>query len=157
MGLGFAVSQKALWEQIPHAAFRAAALSEFRSFEKDYVEFVNDGLSLINRHRRSNETVMALDFSNPFSYALGLKPAPGGATTLHYRGNFSETHHPAPDRLFGQANLVVVPLVPSEKELELSIARIYGPYLAAHYHLIGTSDKWRLYRRDQDSSIHHAL
>lgn len=149
MGLGFGASQKGSWERTSHASFTAGVLNGFRTSEKGYVELVNDGLSLVNRHRRPNETVMSLDFSNPFSYALGLPPAPGGATTLHYRGNFSESHHPAPERLFGQASLVMAPVIPSDKGLLYSIPRIYGPYLTAHFHLIGESAGWRLYRRNR--------
>ena len=36
-----------------------------------YGEFVNDGLSLVAKYRRPGDTVMSLDFTNPFSYSLG--------------------------------------------------------------------------------------
>jgi len=169
MGLGFAASQKREWQETPHASFNAgnagkagnagnaSPLAGFRTFEKSYVELVNDGLSLVNQYRRPGDTVMSLDFSNPFSYALGMRPAPGGATTLHYRGNFNEAHHPAPERLFGQASLVMVPVVPSDQGLLFSIPRIYGPYLAAHFHPIGESPGWRLYRHNQEPVAGHAL
>ena len=75
--------------------FASLVLAGFRSDEPDYVDFVNDGLALLRQHRAQNETVMSLDFSNPFSYALGIPPAQSGATTLHYRTNFSDAHHPS--------------------------------------------------------------
>lgn len=146
MGLGFGAAQRYSWGETAQASFHAGVLAGFRSYQKGYVELVNDGLRLLNQHRRPGETVMSLDFSNPFSYALGLPPAPGGATTLHYRGNFSDSHHPAPEHLFGQASLVMVPVVPSEEGLLASVPRIYGPYLAAHFQMIGESPGWRLYR-----------
>ena len=157
MGLGFGASQKRSWEATPHASFNAGVLAGFRTFEKSYVELVNDGLWLVNRHRCPDDTVMSLDFSNPFSYALGMRPAPGGATTLHYRGNFSEARHPAPERLFGQASLVMAPVVPSDKGLIFSIPRIYGPYLSAHFHLIGESPGWRLYRHNPEPATDQAF
>jgi len=157
MGLGFGAWQKHSWEETPHASFHADVLAGFRSFDSSYVDLVNDGLSLVNQHRLPNDTVMSLDFSNPFSYALGMRPAPGGATTLHYRGNFSESHHPAPERLFGHADLVVVPVTPTEPGLILSVPRIYGPYLAAHFHLVGESQGWRLYRHNPEEAKGHAL
>lgn len=157
MGLGFGASQRQSWERAPHSSFHADVLAGFRTFERSYVDLVNDGLSLVNQHRRPDDTVMSLDFSNPFSYALGMRPAPGGATTLHYRGNFNDSHHPAPERLFGQASLVMVPVAPSEKGLLLSVPRIYGPYLAAHFHLIGESPGWRLYRHNPEAATGHAL
>ena len=146
MGLGFAIQAVQEWDAKPHTAFAAAALAGFRSYETGYVDLVNDGLNLLNQHRRPGDTVMSLDFSNPFSYALGMAPAPGGATTLHYRGNFSDEHHPPADRILGQASLVMMPITPSDKGLLYSIPRIYGPYLAEHFHLIGESPQWRLYR-----------
>jgi hypothetical protein len=151
------VQQKQSWEEAPHAAFQADVLAGFRTYETHYVDLVNDGLRLLNQHRKADDTVMALDFSNPFSYALGMPPAPGGATTLHYRGNFSDAHHPAPERLFGLASLVMAPVVPSDQSLIFSIPRIYGPYLAAHFHLIGESPGWRLYRHNAEPDTHHAL
>jgi hypothetical protein len=157
LGLGFGVSQKQSWEVTPHSAFHAGDLAGFRTFESSYVDLVNEGLSLLNQHRRPDDTVMSLDFSNPFSYALGMRPAPGGATTLHYRGNFNDEHHPTPERLFGRASLVMVPVVPSEKGLTFSVPRIYGPYLAEHFHLIGESPGWRIYRHNPDAAAPHAL
>jgi len=157
MGLGFGAFQKHAWEQTPHSSFQAPVLAGFRTYERGYVDLVNDGLALVNQHRRPDDTIMSLDFSNPFSYALGMNPAPGGATTLHYRGNFTDDRHPAPQRLFGQANLVIVPVVPSDTGLIYSIPRVYGPYLAAHFHPIGESAGWRLYRRNPEPAPGPAL
>ena len=157
LGLGFGAWQKYSWEETADASFHAAPLAGFRTFERSYVDLVNDGLALLSQHRRPDDTVMSLDFSNPFSYALGMRPAAGGATTLHYRGNFNDSHHPAPERLFGNASLVIVPVVPSEKGLLLSVPRIYGPYLEEHFHLIGESPGWRLYRHRLETDKRHAI
>jgi hypothetical protein len=145
LGLGFGAWQRHSWEQTANASFHATTLAGFRTFEASYVDFVNDGLTLFTQHRRPDDTVMSLDFSNPFSYALGMRPAPGGATWLHYRGNFNDSHHPTPERLFGGASLVMIPVVP-EQGLSRSVPRIYGPYLQGHFHLIGESKGWRIYR-----------
>jgi hypothetical protein len=157
LGLAFSVYQKMDWETTPNSAFDAPVLAGFRSCDRPYVDLVNDGLRLVNRHRRSGDTIMSLDFSNPFSYALGMAPAPGGATTLHYRGNFSDQSHPAPEFLFGRASLVIVPVVPTDKGLAKSVPRIYGPYLAAHFQLIGQSAGWRLYRHNAGQEGYRAL
>ncbi|HXK05054.1 MAG TPA: hypothetical protein VMS37_21810 [Verrucomicrobiae bacterium] len=146
LGLGFAVYGRQVWAEEPHSTFNSPVLAGFRSFDRPYVDLVNDGLALVAEHRRPGDTIMSLDFSNPFSYALGMPPAEGGSITLHYRGNFTDAHHPAPDRLLGHADLVMVAIVPTEPGLAKSIPRIYGPYLAAHFSLIGESRGWRLYR-----------
>jgi hypothetical protein len=152
MGLGFGLSSKLAWEQSPHTSFSAPVLAGFRSYEKGYVDFVNDGLTLINQHRRPDDTVMSLDFSNPFSYALGMKPAPGGAITLHYGVNYTEAHHPAADRLFGEASLVIMPKKNSNPRVDLGVRAVYGPYLQAHFHPLGESREWWLYRRNSASA-----
>jgi len=120
------------------------------------VDYVNDGLTLVDQYRLPDDTIMSLDFSNPFSYALGMKPAPGGAITLHYGVNFSEARHPSAERLFGEARLVIIPKKPSEQGLRLGIPLVYGPYLKAHFHLIGESPGWRLYRHNPDAATDHA-
>ena len=51
----------------------------------------------------------------------------------------------------------MVPVEPSKKGLLLSVPRIYGPYLAAHFHLIGESPGWRLYRHNPEAATPHAL
>src|SRR5205807_5901210 len=78
------------------------------------------------------------------------------ATTLHYGGNFTDIHHPTAEQLFGQASLVMQPKAPTEPGLLLSIPRIYGPYLASHFHMVGESQGWRLYRRDGEAAPGHA-
>jgi hypothetical protein len=157
LGLGFGAWGRHSWEETAGSSFHAVVLGGFRTFEASYVDLVNDGLALLNQHRRPDDTVMSLDFSNPFSYALGMRPAPGGATTFHYRGNFNDAHHPAPDRLFGGASLVMNPVVPTEKGLARSVPRIYGPYLEEHFDLIGESKGWRIYRHRPEADKRHAF
>jgi hypothetical protein len=149
LGLGFGAAQKRSLETGPHASFQSPALAGFGTFERSYVDLVNDGIALLNQHRRPGDTVMSLDFSNPFSYALGVPPAFGGATTLHYRGNFSDAHHPDPEFLFGHASLVMMPVAPTEEGLRLSIPRIYGTHLSSKFRLLAETRGWRLYRRRQ--------
>jgi hypothetical protein len=91
---------------------------------------------------------MCLDFSNPFSYGLGIKPAPGGGSDLHYQHGFNEDHYQSPSSLFGQADLVMFPKTFSDSGDEVGVPRVYGPYLVSHFHRIGESVDWSLYRRD---------
>ena len=111
-----------------------------------YTLFVNDGLKLLYRERRGDQTVMCLDFTNPFSYGLGIKPAAGGANGLQHRSSFNDTHHQTAEDLFGAADLVMVPKIFSDGSLDEPIPRLYGPYLKSHFRLIGESRQWRLYR-----------
>jgi hypothetical protein len=112
-----------------------------------YGEFVNDGLALVNRYRRPGDTVMSLDFTNPFSYSLGIKPASGGATVLQYQTTFSDRFRPSARFLFGSADLVALPKRFSDGSLDVMIERFYGSYLRAHFREIGESEGWRLFHR----------
>jgi hypothetical protein len=112
-----------------------------------YAPFVNDGLRLLQANLRPGEHVMSLDFSNPFSFGLGIPPAEGGATTIQFQSSFDDQNHVPPERLFGSSELVMLPTVFWDAGLKLSIPRIYGPYLSTHYHLVAESKFWQLYRR----------
>jgi hypothetical protein len=129
--------------------FEAPALRQFVPV-KDYTAytgFVNDGFRLLQQYRKPGERVMALDFSNPFSYGLGIPPAPGGSANLAYDGSFNAAHKVSPERLFGAADLVMVPKFFTEPGLKAAVPAIYGPYLESHFRLVGTSSVWKLYRR----------
>ncbi len=144
-GLAFALSQKL--QRTPNASFAAPALAGFNStVERRYVEFVNEGCELLNQHRQPNDSVLALNFTNPFSFGLGMIPPSGGVTWLQYHTNFDE-NGPAPERVFGGASLVMVPKVFSDYTLPDNLPRIYFPFLKQHYAIEAESSSWWLYRR----------
>lgn len=111
-----------------------------------YQAYVDDGLELLRHNRKPDDTVMSLDFTNPFSFALGMKPARGGTTALQFQTTFGEAHRPSAEWLFGSAKLVIVPKTFSDGSLQDSIPRLYGPYLNSHFKLVAESAQWRLYR-----------
>ena len=125
------------------------ALRSFSPVKEDrgYAYFVKDGLQLLQANRRPGEHVMSLDFSNPFSFGLGIPPADGGATTIQYQSSFDEEHRLSPERLFGSSELVMLPKTFSDGPLTVAIPKTYGPYLYSHYHLAAESASWQLYRR----------
>jgi hypothetical protein len=147
-GLVAAAKNKISAAHDPRAQFHSARLAGFTSLEYDYVRIVNDGLSLVEQYRQPGDTVMSMDFSNPFSFGLGMPPALGGTTGLQFNTNFSDAHHPTPEWLIGHAKLVIVPRVYTDGSLQESMPRIYGPYLDAHYHVAGQSAEWKLYRQN---------
>ena len=146
IGLGYAtlLSAQATRHEIPMAGKPLASFIPTGT-DANYRAFVNDGLALVKQHSKPSDTVMSLEFSNPFSYGLGLKPARGGTTTLDYLTTFNDTHRPTPEWLIGSARLVMVPKIYSHPSLE-NILRLYGPYLNQHFHAIGESRQWRVYR-----------
>jgi hypothetical protein len=130
----------------PH--FQAQALRQFVPVKDDanYTYFVNDGFGLLKLYRKPGERVMSLDFSNPFSYGLAIPPAPGGSTNLAFNGSFNTKHYVRPEKLFGDADLVMLPKTFTD-DTQDAVPRIYGPFLEAHFHLVGESAHWKLYRR----------
>jgi hypothetical protein len=133
--------------EIASLRFHSPKLSGFRELEPGYLAMVNEGIDLVKKHRRPAETVASLDFSNPFSYALGITPAGGGTSAaLLYQTTFDEEHNLPPEYLFGHASLVMVPVVFSEPTLQDNIPLIYGPYLYSHFQVIDQTPGWRLYR-----------
>ena len=146
--LSYGVNQK-LDIQDRLEGLQSPALKGFLPTEEDnfYRLFVDDGLLLVKRYQLPGDTIMTLDFTNPFSYGLGMKPARGGAIALQYGTTFNDTHRPTPEWLFGNASLVMVPKRFSDGTLTNSIRRLYGQYLDQHFQMIGESEQWQLYRQ----------
>ncbi|MDQ2712903.1 MAG: hypothetical protein M3Y24_11870 [Acidobacteriota bacterium] len=148
MGTAFAFGQRVFFHRT--TAFDSPALSGFTTGPDDdwYTALVNDGIPLVEKYRRPGDTLMSLDFSNPFSYSLGMKPAYGGTSVFQYGTTFNDRFKPSPAFLMGSADLVAVPKTASDPTLDNNVPRLYGPYLLSHFHLIGESRDWRLYRRN---------
>ncbi len=144
-GLNYAWRQK--FHPAEYTTFTTPQLAGFNTpVEGDYFEYVKEGYGLLNQHRQARDTVTSLDFTNPFSFGLGMKPPAGGATWLQYGTNFDDAG-PSPQRIFGDASLVMLPKLFSDKTLADSVPRLYGPYLKQHYALEAESLNWWLYRR----------
>jgi len=126
---------------------KSAGLNQFRIRDAGYADFVDDGISLANQYRRPEDTIISLDFSDFFGYALRIRPSRTGVWCLHFGSTFSDRSHPDPEWLLGPASIVMVPVTFSENGSQLSIPRIYGPYLDSHFQLEGSSKRWKLYRR----------
>ncbi len=112
-----------------------------------YVDFVKDGVQLIESHRSADDTVCSLDFSNPFPFAMGIRPMQGGTTNQQFQTTFSQRAFPSAERIFGNASLVMLPKTFSDESLYFRVEEIYGPFLHAHFSPIGESKFWTLYRR----------
>ncbi len=121
--------------------------------ESSYVDYVQEGFRLIDSHRQEGDSVFSMDFSNPFSYGLGMTPMQGGTNAQDFQTTFSRTARPAPERLFGSATLVMAPKAFSNRTLGSSEYDIYGPFLKEHFVLIDESPYWWLYQRKEQEPI----
>jgi hypothetical protein len=113
----------------------------------EYVTRVNDGLDLLQRSSRPDESVFSLDFSNPFSYGLQRRPAQGGSLWLYYRENFDDVHKVPPERMIGHADLIMVPKQPGDPAGFKGTWLVYGGFLTRHFNLAAESSHWYMYRR----------
>ncbi len=119
-----------------------------RSNGPTYVTYVNDGVNLLNRASRMDETVFTLDVQNPFSYALLRRPAHGGSAALYFDHTFNDQHKPSAAWLFGSADIVMVPKHPSGAELDASaLFRNYLGDVKSGFRLCEETEWWRLYKR----------
>ena len=119
-----------------------------RSNGRAYVDYVNDGITLIQRMSGPGETVFTLDMVNPFPYALLRPPPKGGTPALSFNHTFNDRHKPSPEWLFGSADIVMVPKHPASAEPDARA--LFRNYLAAveeKFSMCAESDWWKLYKR----------
>ncbi|HTS51479.1 MAG TPA: hypothetical protein VMH05_26205 [Bryobacteraceae bacterium] len=119
-----------------------------RSNGRAYVDYVNDGVDLIQRVSKPDQTVFTLDMVNPFPYALLRRPPEGGTPALAFNHTFNDQHKPSPKWLFGSADIVMVPKHPASSEPDAAaLFRNYLPAIQSKFTLCAESDWWKLYRR----------
>lgn len=160
-GLAYALIESRRAPPEPFARFRSTPLANLifydvpdgtdadqRSNGRAYVDSVNDGMDLIRRASRPDETISTLDMVNPFSYALLRRPPQGGSPALAFNHTFSDEHKPSSDSLFGSADLVMVPKHAASAEPDArALFRNYLPAIERDFRLSAESDYWKLYRR----------
>jgi len=105
-------------------------------------------LRLLQAESKASESVATLEQYNPFSYALLRKPGRGGFAFLAYGYSFSSRHQPPVERLFGGADLVMVPKRSFTNHFQYNaILETYLPGIQAMFTLTAETPGWRLYRR----------
>lgn len=119
----------------------------------DVPDKINDGLELLRRNATEDDRVMALALTDPFSFALDLKPADG--TMLWWDSGFSYEVSSPPDAssIFENVTLVMVPQLGPDDEgcchyIASDLTTMYGSFLEEHYSEVDSSDEWQLLRRD---------
>ncbi len=115
---------------------------------KPLILSTNDGLRLLNSLSSPDETVFCLAYDNPFTFALGRRPAEGGALWLDLDNNIS-VRHPLPESvIIGHPDLLMVKRTNDTHALTTAaILAQYPNLLAKEFTLVGSSEYWTLYRR----------
>jgi hypothetical protein len=115
-----------------------------------YVKVLNDGLALLRGQSRNDESILVLGFTNPFSYLLRRKPAEGGSSFLFIPTSITPDHMPAVDRIFGDADLMMLPQYEgTHQQSDQFIQNYYRNYLLENFHFVAKSQDWSLYRRNK--------
>jgi len=119
-----------------------------RSNGRVLATYVNDGVALLERESRPDETILSMDMTNPFPYALERRPPHGGVASPTYHFNIDDEHRPSYDEFFGDADIVMVPKHPALDDFYYKdFLRAYEPGIQQRYYLAAQSDWWWMYRR----------
>jgi hypothetical protein len=105
-----------------------------------YPHQVNDGLVLLRKHISKNSKIIAIDFSNPFPFALELPPPDGGASV-------NDNHHLEPEKMFKGANIVMIAKDSDNYKTVDRLRKYYDKYLEQNFTLIDSSKSWQLLKR----------
>jgi hypothetical protein len=122
---------------------------------RTYLTSVEDGIASLQGLGRKPDRITVLGPANPFSAALGAVPARGDSPSLLWGRNVGANHFVPPEKLFREAETVMVPRTadPAEPAGEGGVTpaealeNVYGPYLAAEFKLVQTSEHWAIYQR----------
>ena len=124
------------------------AKSEPQSNGRLFTTYVNDGVALLESETRPNETILTMDLTNPFPYAMERRPPRGGIAAPTYHYNINDGHRPSDDRYFGDADIVMVPKRASlGGKYYADFYKAYEPGLKQRYNLAAETSLWWMYRR----------
>jgi hypothetical protein len=113
-----------------------------------YTTYVNDGVALLKQYSQPEDTVLTMDMSNPFPYALQRKPPRAGVAAMTYHITMNDQHRPSDERYFGDASIVMVPKHPAEVPVFYDeFLKAYEPGLRERFTLVAEDDWWWMYRR----------
>jgi hypothetical protein len=117
----------------------------------NYPVMINDGLSLLRPYISKDSRILALDFANPFSFALELPAPKGDALWWHYHHTFSEASFPEAIKTFRDVNLVIIPKQSDEgSSASKYMKEIYGDYLQKNFQEQNNSQFWTLWTKKID-------
>jgi hypothetical protein len=119
---------------------------------RDHPARINDGIDLLQRFLQKGDRVTTIAFANPFSFALGIKPARDSLLFWDLNVSFNGQHYPSAEDFLGDASVVMVPRLADRTEgccFDTAdwLLGHYGDYLRAHFREIASTDIWVLYRR----------
>jgi len=119
----------------------------------EYLETVVDGSQLLQRVETAGRSAIVLDYTNPFTFIMSMKPPRGDYNVFHARRNISRENHLPAEQLFNSVDYVLSPKVPVYGPTKKLLEELYGRYLHDHYRLRAESRCWVLYTREEEASL----
>jgi len=119
--------------------------------EADELLRLAQGVQLVRRHVGPGDTVLALDFANPYPFISGTPPPKHTLIWWDYLRNFSLDHHPTAGPLLGAATVVLQPTDIGEPTVD-ALWRLYGADVARRFTPVAQSDRWRVWRKSPPAS-----
>jgi hypothetical protein len=116
-------------------------------FQSEYLFALSDGVEALKRLGPDGQSVMVLDFANPFSFALKLPPPRGDAMINHVDRLLSRARPIAAERYLSSATFVMVPHVPVEAATREYLLEVYTPYLDRNFRTVDKTQYWTVLRR----------
>jgi hypothetical protein len=142
-------------DEASHDRFAQARPSALQLQSWEYLPLILEGIELLESVPHDNHAVVTFEQTNPFGFALGMRP-----TRYGYPLNFvssrviERSRQPAarndrldPERFFSDADYVMVPEVPFKRIQLEGMLEIHGAYLEKHFYELKRSPHWRLYAR----------
>jgi hypothetical protein len=121
-------------------------------------QYVNDGLALLRENTLPGDSVISLDYINPFSFALQRPPNEGGIVWLTFGDPYPDLGRPDPSmfrfkpdpsKFLGTAAVVMIPKWPTATGRDFEgTMRTYGTYLQEHFDKAAESKLWILEKRN---------
>jgi hypothetical protein len=119
---------------------------------QEYINSLLDGAKILEASGIADKSVMTLDFVNPFSFLLAMKPAIGDHTCVHYGRTMNDGITPSPEEYLGQADYVMVPRKPKTPPTADFLWRTYQPYIEQEFVKAAASEYWVLWKRTPTDS-----
>lgn len=113
-------------------------------------ERLADGMALLRNYGEPEDVVFAFDFANPYPFLLDAPSPTGALIWWDPDRTFSASHHPDPERLFRDVDVLLTPHPGSLADYAgAPMIAIYGDVVAREFESVADGDTWRLWRRKQ--------
>jgi hypothetical protein len=119
---------------------------------QEYINSLLDGAKILEASGIADKSVMTLDFVNPFSFLLAMKPAIGDHTCVHYGRTMNDGITPSPEEYLGQADYVMVPRKPKTPPTADFLWRTYRSYIEKEFDKSAATEYWVLWKRTPTDS-----